>query len=717
MRNHLGFIALSLLAAAFAGCSSADKDITSSSSKTSSGGDLTGALAKYNAAIVPLGNDCVVDANKTKVTYTLKTNEILVLSLRSVDKALLANGKECVYTDAKSVVGPMTTKALKYIDVVGAAGTEATAETVIVDVRNGIFAAGNISVDLKGQQTDADAAGDEIAVLGATTTDKVVCSTVTANGVTTDLGIDLNGDKTADIKPVPFYTPDDDDASAPYHYTIDLNAGDDTFDQGACVTSMSVYGSAGKDTITIGSSSAGVGDVFSGGTDGTTTESVDTITFAARTSGVHVTLDTTADDGAGDGLTEKDKVLGDFEVVTGTKYDDVLVAGSLGGNEVAGEPTKATSYTLNGSDGDDVLSSKQNYGTAFNGGAGVDTVTYAARTAGVTVTMDGKTADDGEKAAAGGPTGATLDNVAVDIENLIGSDFADKITGNASNNWFKPGAGADVVIGGDGDDLMLSGKADGSDAADDDDIFQGGVGNDTVDYSNRIASSGVTVNLDCTFTAATVAGTKSAGTASGGVGESDYIGLDVEDVVGTVGDDTINGSSVPNSIWSMGGEDTISGGAGSDQLDANVYEGTYVTANGYQCDGSLDCYDSTGTILNPQPADCDCKTPAGYRCEGNTTDDCIDPSTGVAYTVAPGDCDCDIIAGTTVEASTCNPVTGAALDATVISVVGVTCLSGSYDTGTCDASTAITCGGDPMDVATCEGGAGGQFIGCWKTQT
>jgi Ca2+-binding RTX toxin-like protein len=259
-------------------------------------------------------------------------------------------------------------------------------------------------------------------------------------------------------------------------------------------------------------------------------------------------LDTTADDGAGNGLTEKDKILGDFEVVTGTKYDDVLVAGNLGGNAVAGEPTKASAYTLNGSDGNDVLASQQNYGTAFNGGAGVDTVTYAGRAAGVTVTMDGKTADDGEKAANGGPTAATLDNVAVDIENLIGSDLADKITGNASNNWFKPGAGSDVVVGGDGDDLMLSGKADGSDAADGDDIFQGGVGNDTIDYSNRIAAPGVTVNLDCAFTAATVAGTKSAGTASGAGGESDYIGVDVENVVGTVGDDTLNGSSVPNSI-------------------------------------------------------------------------------------------------------------------------------------------------------------------------
>src|SRR5512142_1266607 len=98
MRNHIGFIALSLLAAAFAGCSSADKDSTSNNP---SGGDLTGALAKYNGATVPLSNARGVDGAKTNVTHTLKSNEILVLSLRSVDSALLANGNECTYTDSK----------------------------------------------------------------------------------------------------------------------------------------------------------------------------------------------------------------------------------------------------------------------------------------------------------------------------------------------------------------------------------------------------------------------------------------------------------------------------------------------------------------------------------------------------------------------------------------------------------------------------------------
>jgi len=50
MRHQIGFIALSLLAAAVAGCSSAD----STSTNRNGNEPLTGALAKYNQAIIPL---------------------------------------------------------------------------------------------------------------------------------------------------------------------------------------------------------------------------------------------------------------------------------------------------------------------------------------------------------------------------------------------------------------------------------------------------------------------------------------------------------------------------------------------------------------------------------------------------------------------------------------------------------------------------------------
>jgi hypothetical protein len=732
MRNSIGFIALSLLAAAaVAGCSSESDPTGKTASKTTTGGydpGLTGELAKYNSAIVPLKNACSWTAGTGKISYLLASNEILILSLRAVDLALLANGKECTYTDSKTgVVLPVTNTLIKSLDVIGADASaspastaDATAETAIFDVRNGLFALGAITVDLKGNSTGGGA-GDEVAVLGTTGADKVTCVYVTA---TTSDGIDLNSDKTVDIKPTKPAS------GAANHFTFDLNSGADTFDQGACITKLSVYGGMGADTITVGSLTTTVGDIFSGGTDATATEPVDTITFAARTTnGVTVALDTSvavpglasaANDGDGDGTVEKDNVLNDFEVVTGTGLNDFLTSGVLRVG-VAGD--KPTAYVLNGMAGDDVLASKQNFGTIFNGGTGVDTVDYSARTAGIVVTMDGKTADDGEKdVTANVLTNATLDNVAADVENLFGTDAAggDKITGNSANNVIRPGAGPDVVVTLDGDDYMLSGGAAGGDVADGDDLFQGGTGNDTVDYANRISNTtkGVTINLDATFSAATVAGTKVLGTASGISGEADYIGLDVENAVGTIGTDVINGSAVPNSIWSMGGTDTIVSGAGSDVVDANVYTGTLLTANGYRCTNALTCADSAGAALSPQPANCDCNyTAAGYKCDA--TKKCIDPATGVAYVSQPGACDCGSIgSGAALAATTCDTARGVPVSSLVRFNSWATCVAGTYNTGTCTtvAAGAISCGNDSLDIASCAGAASTVFTGCWKTQ-
>lgn len=660
MRNPIGYVALSLLAAAFAGCSSTD---TGSNNPSSINPNLTGDLAKYNSKIVPLTNACDWNSTTSKITYTLTAGEIIVLSLRAVDSAVLANGKECTYVDSKTKLDtPVTSKTLKLLQVDGVA---TTAETVIFDVRNGLFATGNIAVDLGGQTTNTAKAGDEIAVLGTTGADKMTC----VNATSID-GIDLNADKTVDIKPVN-YTTADGTPSANNHYTIDLNSGDDTFDQTNCTTVMSIYGSAGKDTITVGTVTSTVGDVYSGGTDGTSAaESVDTISFANRTYGVTVSLNGTADDGNASGAVEKDNVKNDFETVTGTAYADKLTAGAL---LVGVLGDKCSSYTLNGSGGNDILASQQNYGTVFNGGTGTDTVDYSARGAAITVTMDGKAADDGEKGVA---TTATLDNVGSDVENLIGSDLGDKITGNASNNVIKPGDGADVVLGLDGDDVMLSGLADGSDAADGNDIFQGGTGTDIVDYSNRIGSTkAVDINLDCTFTAATVLGTKSAGTASGTNGsETDYIGVDVENAVGTIGADTINGAL-------------------------------------------LKCAGSDGAVLAPQPTDCDCYTPAGYICTAADATHCADAVTGTLLS-DQSPCDCDLIPGSAgVVTVTCNPATSTPISSAEIAIAGGSCVAGTYVAGACNASATIACGGDSMDVASCKGDSdASQETACWKTQ-
>jgi len=126
------------------------------------------------------------------------------------------------------------------------------------------------------------------------------------------------------------------------------------------------------------------------------------------------------------------------------------------------------------------------------------------------------------------------------------------------------GAGNDNITGGDGDDTLSGGDGDdtfGSAAiADGADTYNGGAGEDTMDYSARTGD--LTVTLD---------GTNNDGLS----GETDDIKVDVENVNGGAGDDTITGSNVSNVISGGGGDDTLSGGTGNGDcsLDEDTLNG------------------------------------------------------------------------------------------------------------------------------------------------
>ena len=96
----------------------------------------------------------------------------------------------------------------------------------------------------------------------------------------------------------------------------------------------------------------------------------------------------------------------------------------------------------------------------MNGGAGIDTATYAAATGAVTVNLGTGTASG----AAGNDTLAT-------IENLVGSAYADTLTGSAGANLIAGGAGNDLISAGEGDDFVY-----GNDGLD---VVTLGAGNDT----------------------------------------------------------------------------------------------------------------------------------------------------------------------------------------------------------------------------------------------
>ncbi|WP_223504396.1 retention module-containing protein [Pseudomonas sp. BF-R-24] len=128
----------------------------------------------------------------------------------------------------------------------------------------------------------------------------------------------------------------------------------------------------------------------------------------------------------------------DGHTLTGTSGDDVLVAGA--GNNIinAGDGNDVLTAgsgnnELHGGAGNDLLFSGQG-NDILDGGTGIDAASYAHATAGVTV---GLSLPGGQNTL-----GAGTDTLS-GIENLIGSNFNDTLTGDNTNNMINGGLGND----------------------------------------------------------------------------------------------------------------------------------------------------------------------------------------------------------------------------------------------------------------------------------
>jgi Ca2+-binding RTX toxin-like protein len=258
-------------------------------------------------------------------------------------------------------------------------------------------------------------------------------------------------------------------------------------------------GNAGNNTLTGGAA----GDVLDGGAG------IDTASYAGSIAGVTVNLATGLASGghaAGDMLTN-------IENMIGSVFADVLT-GNAGNN------------TLTGGAGGDVL----------DGGAGIDMASYAGSDASVTVNLAAGAASGGHAA------GDTLTN----IESLLGSVFADILTGDARNNALNGGLGNDTLNGGDGSDVLSGGA--GADA------LNGGAGLDAASYA--ASDAGVTVNL-------------ATGTASGGHAAGDIL-TGIENLIGSAFADSLTGDAGNNVLNGGLGSDVLTGGAGRDVFVFNA---------------------------------------------------------------------------------------------------------------------------------------------------
>jgi Ca2+-binding RTX toxin-like protein len=411
--------------------------------------------------------------------------------------------------------------------------------------------------------------------------------------------------------------------------TLVGNEGADTLTGGP--QDDSLVGAAGDDTMNGGagddsfSSLAGDGaDAINGG------PGVDDMSFFSKGAAVTVTEDGVPNDGvAGEGdnvgglesmfgspfndsftmvgTTPGGELIGGLgddvlngsgasETLRGDEGDDVIRAGAgrdqleggLGKDTLIAGPGNdnlrpgAGDDTGDGGAGDDSFDAlfDGDGADSFTGGSGTDFIDYGDADGPISLTQNG--APDDGSAGEG-------DNVAADIEGLqltgdadtvvagpannfvYGNGGEDNIAGGAGNDTlrvccatsdsvvFSGGDGNDLLQGGDGDDALDGGAGDdrlqggGSGA----DTFAGGAGRDVVTFSDFFnGGGGVTMTPD--------------GVADDGAnGQGSNIGTDVENLIGSVGPDIINGRpGVRNRIDGFGGGDTIN--VASDPADRDA---------------------------------------------------------------------------------------------------------------------------------------------------
>ena len=327
---------------------------------------------------------------------------------------------------------------------------------------------------------------------------------------------------------------------------LDGGAGNDALFGGAGDDELD--GGAGDDTLTGGAG----GDSFTGG------DGEDTVSYAnaldekvtvdlARTAGA------AAEDASNPSHSDGDYFpAGDVENVIGSPRGDTI-NGDDNANKIWGG---AGADTLNGADGDDTIDGGPG-GDGIDGGDGEDTVTYANSEAGVRVTVNAQSGNEG-----GDAEGDRLNLV----ENLVGSGHDDRLFGDGLANKLSGGAGDDRIVANIGSDTVEGGA--GADTMDGDVVDSSNSGyaaspvaSDTLSYAS--SAEGVTIDLSRQYAVVNATPAQQRAHYATGVGgdaaEDRFRGF--ENVTGGMGNDRLTGDG-----WS----NTLIGGPGADRLDGGV---------------------------------------------------------------------------------------------------------------------------------------------------
>lgn len=275
------------------------------------------------------------------------------------------------------------------------------------------------------------------------------------------------------------------------------------------------------------------------------TAGADNILLGADAAGTQMGVDTNvAAEGAG--AKDADIVLNGVEITTaeGLAGADTIDARGGGGLFAQPMPRRVTMFGAAGSDrlfggngGDQIVPDTSGATGAaadfVDGGGAADTVNYAPVPNPLTLDL---------ALAAPQPVGAGTDTI-VNVENVLGGNTADRITGTDGSNSLQGLAGDDVLTGRTGDDVLI-----GSD------------GLDTASYENG-STGGVAVSL-------AAAGPQ----ATGGAGTDSL--LTMENLAGSPFDDRLTGDGSDNRLRGLGGGDLLFGGFGADEVDGGAGDDT-----------------------------------------------------------------------------------------------------------------------------------------------
>ncbi|MGO4706319.1 calcium-binding protein [Microvirga sp. 2MCAF38] len=223
-------------------------------------------------------------------------------------------------------------------------------------------------------------------------------------------------------------------------------------------------------------------------------------------------------------------------------YDPSLGVGSV---ETVIVDARAAAVTVVGTGGNDIYAPSKHEHDNFDGGDGIDTLTFQAAGSGVGVNLE-----------TGIGTGGAAGDTYTSFEKVIGSNFADTLVGSNGASTLQGGAGDDLYFVKAGT-ALVEGAGGGTDS-----VYTDATYTLATHLENLFATGASAINLTGNESNNLIVGNEARNQLNGAGGN--------DTLIGGGGDDVLNGGA---------GNDVLDGGAGADVMDGGAGDDAYVIDN------------------------------------------------------------------------------------------------------------------------------------------